>query len=66
MEQQVADRRPLATVEQVAEYCGVPIATVYQWSYRKTGPRTLKVGRYLRYRWSDVDTWLDQQAGRVA
>ncbi len=36
--------------------------TLYQWKYRGTGPKPLKVGRHLRYRWSEVDAWLDQQS----
>lgn len=26
------------------------------------GPRWSKVGRHVRYRWSDIEKWLDQQA----
>lgn len=61
----MSERRPLATAEQVAEYLGVPMATLYQWRYRRTGPKALKVGRWLRYRWEDVERYLDEQA-RIA
>ncbi|MGW6785392.1 helix-turn-helix transcriptional regulator [Streptomyces sp. NPDC054987] len=54
-------RRPLATAQDVAEYCGVPLATVYQWSSRGSGPKFIKVGRHLRARWADVEAWLDSQ-----
>lgn len=54
-------RRPLATAQDVAEYCGVPLATVYQWSSRGSGPKFIKVGRHLRARWADVEAWLDTQ-----
>jgi excisionase family DNA binding protein len=53
---------PLATTEQIAEYCGVTVATVYRWSSRGGGPRILKVGRHLRARWSDLEAWLDSTA----
>lgn len=56
------DIRPLATPEQVAEYYGIPVATLYQWRLRAKGPRASKVGRHLRYRWADVEKWLDAQA----
>ncbi|MEU2625749.1 helix-turn-helix domain-containing protein [Kitasatospora sp. NPDC007106] len=56
-----AQRRKLATAQEVAEYCGVPISTVYQWSSRGGGPKFIKVGRHLRARWTDVDQWLDTQ-----
>ncbi|WP_060179557.1 helix-turn-helix transcriptional regulator [Streptomyces sp. IMTB 1903] len=56
-----SSRRPLATAQDVAEYCGVPLATVYQWSSRGSGPKFIKVGRHLRARWADVEAWLDTQ-----
>lgn len=60
------DRRPLATSAEIAAYLGVPVATLDQWSHRGTGPRFSRVGRYRRYRWSDVEKWLDGQAKAVA
>jgi predicted DNA-binding transcriptional regulator AlpA len=56
------ERRPLATPEQVAEHLGVPVSTLYNWRYRKTGPKASKVGVHLRYRWDDVERWVDEQA----
>lgn len=62
----MTDRRPLGTPEQVGEYLGVPVATLYQWKHRGTGPRAAKVGRHLRYVWSDVDAWLVKQSRTAA
>lgn len=59
-------RRPLAAIEEVSEYLGIPVKTLYQWRHRGIGPRASKVGRHLRYRWDDVEKWVDQQAGGVA
>lgn len=56
------DTRQLATVEDLATYAGVPVKTVYEWNYKRTGPRVLKVGRHIRYRWADIEKWLDGQA----
>ncbi|MEV0368379.1 helix-turn-helix domain-containing protein [Streptomyces sp. NPDC050636] len=56
-----AGRPPLATPEEVATYLGVPVKTLYQWRHRGIGPNVLKVGRHLRYRWQEVDTWLNAQ-----
>ena len=58
----MSQTRSLATAEQLSEFLGVPVATLYQWRHRGIGPRASKVGRHLRYRWSDVEKWLDQQA----
>jgi len=54
---------PLWTVDDVATFLSVPVATLYQWRYRRTGPRAHRVGRHLRYDPADVRAWLDQQAG---
>ena len=50
---------PLATVDEVAAFLGVPVGTLYQWRHRRSGPPACRVGRHLRYRWPDVE-------GRVA
>jgi excisionase family DNA binding protein len=52
-------QRPLATAEEIAAYCRVPLATVYQWSSRGGGPPLIKVGRHIRARWSDIEAYLD-------
>ncbi|MGY1618595.1 helix-turn-helix transcriptional regulator [Geodermatophilus sp. SYSU D00691] len=49
------------TVQDVAAYLGVPVATVFAWNSRGTGPKRYRVGKYVRYRQTDVDTWVDEQ-----
>lgn len=56
-------REPLATVTEVAEYLGITPNALYVMRQRGTGPKSSKVGRTVRYRWADVEKWLDQQAG---
>ncbi len=53
---------PLRSPQEVAEYYGVPLATVYKWNSVGTGPRYIRVGRHVRYRQSDIDAWLDSHA----
>jgi excisionase family DNA binding protein len=48
---------------KLASYLGVPVATLYSWRYMGNGPRSIKVGRHLRYRAADVERWLDAQSG---
>ena len=48
----------LLTVEELADYLGVPIATLYQWRHRGEGPPGFRVGRYIRYRRNDVEQWI--------
>jgi predicted DNA-binding transcriptional regulator AlpA len=46
----------------LAEYVGVPLTSVYRWNSQSTGPRRIRVGKYVRYRRADVDAWLDQRS----
>lgn len=59
---EIAVAEGLASVDEVAKFCGVPTATIHQWLYKGTGPRSYKVGRYRRFRWADVHAWLERQA----
>jgi excisionase family DNA binding protein len=57
----MASRIPLGTTEQVAEYLGVPVRTLELWRHKGAGPKYARVGKYVRYRWSDVEAWLAAQ-----
>ena len=48
----------LMTPKEVAGYLGVPVSTLYQWRTRGRGPVALRVGRHLRWRPQDVESWL--------
>lgn len=56
---------PLRSAKWLASYLDVPLATVYQWSSHRTGPRAIRVGRHLRYRQSEIDRWLDYRQGAI-
>lgn len=51
----------LLTPQQLSTYLGIPIATLYAWRQRGRGPASFRVGKYLRYRRSDVVRWISQQ-----
>lgn len=51
----------LATVEEVAAFLQVPPKTIYRWRYLGEGPPGYRVGKHLRFRWTEVESWL---AGR--
>jgi excisionase family DNA binding protein len=53
----------LLTVEDLAAYLEVPVATVYAWRHRRQGPPGFRVGRHLRFRWRDVERWIDERIG---
>ncbi|WP_205873467.1 DNA-binding protein [Mycobacterium camsae] len=49
----------LATPQQVAEALHTTAARLAQDRYRGTGPRFIKHGRRVLYRWTDVHAYLD-------
>jgi excisionase family DNA binding protein len=53
-------RAHLLSVEEVAEYLAIPVATLYQWRHKGCGPAAYRVGRYLRYEQAAVDAWLQE------
>jgi excisionase family DNA binding protein len=53
---------PLMTVEEVADYLRVPVATLYRWRHQGTGPSAFRVGRHLRYDPAAVRQWLTREA----
>jgi excisionase family DNA binding protein len=55
----------LLTVEDLADYLGVPVATIYAWRYRHQGPPGFRVGRHLRFRWNDVQSWIEQRIAQT-
>ncbi len=56
-----ADR--LLSVKELADYLEVPVKTIYTWRHRSRGPKGFRVGKHLRFRWHDVQTWV---ADRIA
>jgi len=48
----------LLTPVELAEYLGVPVATIYAWRHRRQGPPGFRAGRHLRYRLGDVERWI--------
>ena len=55
----------LLTVEELAEYLGVPVTTVYAWRYHSRGPPGFLVGRHLRFRRSDVESWIEDRIAQT-
>lgn len=57
-------KTPLLTSNQVAEMLGVTEWCLRNWRHLGTkGPKFVKVGeRFVRYRQSDVEAWLEDNA----
>jgi hypothetical protein len=55
-------RDDIAFPDQVAEALGISPDALKQMRYRGAGPRYIKVGARVRYRWSDVQKYFDEHA----
>lgn len=53
---------PILTIEQVAERLQVKPSTVYELTRRRNRHPlpALRVGKFLRFRWSEVEHWLNE------
>ena len=45
----------LLTLDEVSAQLGIPVNTLRYWRQVGTGPASIKVGKHVRYRQSDVD-----------
>ena len=54
----IAITERLWTVEDVSEYLGVPVETLYAWRKRRKGPPASRIGRHLRYEPADVRAYV--------
>ena len=52
----------LLSIQELSEYLGVPVKTLYSWRAQRVGPRAVNVGRALRYPESAIIAWLEAQS----
>jgi len=57
---------PLLTVEEVASWLRLPVASIYAQRYRGDPPGSLGFvcGRYVRFASSEVKQWIEEQKER--
>jgi predicted DNA-binding transcriptional regulator AlpA len=48
------------TLPEVSALIHTPPGTLYQWRTKKIGPPSIKVGRRVIYRRTDLEKWLEQ------
>ena len=49
------------STNQVSEETGIPMATLRYWRHAGTGPPSVRLGRRVVYRESDVARWIEAQ-----
>lgn len=58
---QLSSREPLASVAEVAAYMNVSEMTLYRMLDGNEGPPAYRIRKQVRFRWAEVDRWLEQQ-----
>ena len=48
----------LLTAKDLAVFLDVPLKTLYAWRYRGEGSIGFRVGKHIRYKWTDVERWI--------
>ena len=49
------------TTLDAADYLGLQRSTLEAWRCRGGGPRFVKLGRAVRYRQADLDSWIESR-----
>ncbi|MFI5593444.1 helix-turn-helix transcriptional regulator [Amycolatopsis sp. NPDC051758] len=55
-----ADNDELWTADDLSSYLKIPKKTLAHWRLHGTGPPWLHIGKHVRYRPSDVRSWLTE------
>lgn len=50
----------LLTNDEVADRLNLPHSTLRYYRMKGTGPKAVKLGKSVRYRWSDIEDWLKE------
>ncbi len=58
MTTQMGSTTILMTVEQAAKYLGLAVSTLNKWRCLGEGPIFIKMGRAVRYRQKDLETYI--------
>lgn len=53
---------PLWSTQDLADFCGVPLSTVFRWNHEGTGPTRISLGKRVKYRPADVVRWIESRA----
>jgi excisionase family DNA binding protein len=51
----------LLTLDEVAAYLKLPVATLRKWRVEGRGPAAFRLGKHLRYRRSTVEAFIKEQ-----
>jgi predicted DNA-binding transcriptional regulator AlpA len=51
----------LLPLKEVSQEYGFPEPTLYDWRHRNVGPKSVRLGRRVFYRRSEIERWICEQ-----
>jgi excisionase family DNA binding protein len=57
---------PLLSVKDAAAYLGIKPQTIYNMRTAGTAPAAVKLGRLVRFRQADLDSWVEEHSESAA
>ncbi|NUL43865.1 helix-turn-helix domain-containing protein [Cellulosimicrobium funkei] len=58
------DSDPLMSIQALADRWGMQVATLYTWRTYGKGPKGFKLGKFVRYRLSEVEAYETAQMAK--
>ncbi|NVM97674.1 helix-turn-helix domain-containing protein [Arthrobacter sp. SDTb3-6] len=52
---------PLRNAQWTADYLGITVQSLYNLRMTGRGPRAVRVGKYLKFRESEIFAWVESQ-----
>lgn len=53
-------------MQEVADFLGVPLNTLYQWRTKNYGPPGKRIGKYVRFVPDQVKAWVESLPDGIA
>lgn len=50
---------PLLNIDELADYLGVPVSTIYDWRTNGKDPRAYRFGKRIMFGITDIRAWMD-------
>ena len=59
------DNKNMITVREAAKFLGLSVHTLNNKRCNQTGPKYFKLGRAVRYRYKDLEDWINQNQIKI-
>jgi len=50
---------PLLNINELADYLGIPVSTIYDWRTNGKGPRAYRFGKRITFGITEIRAWME-------